>query len=439
MERTLSPEYTTAQDFLYSFIDYERDSKWIYDRQHFDLDRMHNLLVALGNPHEHGWCVHIAGTNGKGSVAAMISNALVAAGLRTGLYTSPHLVSFRERIRVNGSMITSEEIVEGVKRIKPAAQSIPDLTFFEVWTGLAFDHFARVPVDASVIEVGIGGRLDSTNVITPAVSVITSISIDHLGKLGETLTDIAFEKAGIIKHRIPVVSAPQEQPVLRLLEERAKDKSAQFILLGRDVHINTGRDRIDYNGRLWRLGNVYVPLNGFIQCQNAGVALAALETLACNKYPVDSSAARIGIETVQWPGRFQTISTHPEIIVDGACNTGAMFQVTEFLSSRCSRNKTVAVIAMCRDKEVAKVLDILRNAASTFVCTQTINPRAAKAEELAQLSPGTVTVIIEPDPARAVGKATDIAGKEGTVIVTGSLYLVGEIMKLYGKESIEQI
>ena len=439
IEQTPNHDYRAAYNFLYSFVNYERDSKWKYDNCHFDLKRVHELFEALESPHKHGWFVHIAGTNGKGSIAAMIANTLTRTGLRTGLYTSPHLMTLRERIRVDGYMITPGEVVASVGRIRPIVDRFRGLTFFEVWTALAFDYFAYMSVDTSVIEVGMGGRLDTTNVITPAVSVISSISLDHCGKLGTSLAEVAGEKAGIIKPGVPVVSAPQEPEVLKVLEKRARDEGTKIIVTGRDVTCKNISGGINYRGLTWSLDAVSVPLNGSLQLQNAAVALTTLEILASDGCPVEPVTAREGIQTVQWPGRLQTISTNPEIVVDGACNTGAMHKAVEFISARRPRDKTVAVVAICKDKEVSKVLAILGTAASCFVLTQVDNPRAMDVQELAERTPENVNVIIETNIDHALRKAVACVPADGLIIITGSLYLVGEVFRHYGIEKFEKI
>lgn len=434
MAGDISPDsaYRSALAFLYSFVDYERNAWWKYDTGHFNLDRVRSLLAALGNPHEHGWYAHVAGTNGKGSVCAMIASALREAGLTVGLYTSPHLVTFRERIRVNGQIMSRDEVIASVRRIRSAAESITGLTFFDVWTALAFDHFARRGADASVIEVGMGGRLDSTNVITPAVSVITSISMDHRGKLGETPAEIAAEKAGILKLGVPAVSAPQTPDVAAVLEARAAETGSHIVVLGRDVSWERSGDFLCYRGRRWALEPVSVPMPGNFQFENAATALAALETLAESGCPVNSKSAKRGIEHVRWPGRLETIAHRPEIVVDGACNPGAMTVVAEYIASRSPRGDTAAVFAMCRDKEVVDVLSILGSAASRIVFTQVRNPRAMDAAELAAKAPQGVESFIEPNPDDALKRAAGLVGEDGLVLVIGSLYLVGEVFRIYG-------
>lgn len=431
-DNSYDSEYRSALSFLYSFVDYERNARWRYDTGHFNLDRVRLLLAALGNPHHHGWYVHVAGTNGKGSVCTMVASALREAGLTVGLYISPHLVTFRERIRVNGQIMSRDEVIASVRRVRSAAESISGLTFFDVWTVLAFDHFARRGTDASVIEVGMGGRLDSTNVITPALSVITSISMDHRGKLGETPAEIAAEKAGILKKGVPAVSASQTPDVAMVLAARAAETGSDLVVVGRDVEWERDDDLLRFRGRRWTVDRVRVPLAGEFQFENAATAFAALETLDASGHPMAPEIAKRGIERTRWPGRLETIGHRPEIIVDGACNIGAMTVVADHIASRSPREQNAAVVAICRDKDVAEVLAILGGAVARVVFTQVRNPRVMDAAELAAKAPAGVESFIEPDPADALKRAFSLAGENGLVLVTGSLYLVGEVFRMYG-------
>jgi len=431
---SVDPEYRSAFEFLYSFVDYEKNGRWRYDAGHFNLERVRALLETLGNPHQRGWFIHVAGTNGKGSICAMTSSALREAGLSTGMYTSPHLVTFRERIRLNGALMPIEAVVEGVRRIRSAAANMPGLTFFDVWTALAFDYFARKHADAAVIEVGMGGRLDSTNVITPAVSVIASISMDHRGKLGDTLAGIAREKAGIIKPGVPAVVAPQtDQTVVPVFEDRARETGSELIIVGRDIMWGVNADgSLRYRGKIWDIDSVAAPLPGRFQFENAVAAFAALESLASRGYPISPEAAKRGVENTRWHGRLETVAHRPEVIVDGACNIGAMMAVRDYLLSRGTPERTVALVAMCRDKDMRETLEILGEATSRMVFTRVRNPRAMEADGLAGLAPRGAETWIETEPADALRKAVELAGPEGTVIVAGSLYLVGDIFRIYG-------
>ncbi len=440
MEDDLIPGYRDALTFLYSFVDYERMAGWRYSGRTMNLSRMAGILAALGDPHTAGRYIHVGGTNGKGSVAAMTAKALTLAGLSTGLYTSPHLVTFRERIRMNGAMISPEAVIAAVERLHPATALRDDNTFFEVWTALAFDYFAREGANAAVIEVGMGGRLDSTNLIVPAVSVITAIGLDHVGKLGNTTAEIAREKAGIIKPGVPVVSAPQEPAVLVVLERAAADVGAPLYTAGRDFRFEAEGDGITFHGRRWTLPHVRIPLVGAMQHENAAVALAALESAADAGLPVTPEAARAGVETVRWPGRLQTVALRPEIIVDGACNTHAIRAVCDRLREMDTGGKTVALTAMCSDKDAAGVLAMLAECArGGVVCTAVENPRATPADQLAAFVPDSVSVVVEPDIDRAVSRAVSLAGPDGRVIAAGSLYLAGELVKRFAPESVEQL
>src|SRR5512138_76296 len=228
-------QYQAALDYLYSFVDYSLKHSSELAKADFNLDRMRLLMAELENPQDHYPTVHVAGTKGKGSVCALVASGMQAAGLRVGLYTSPHLLDYAERIRIDNAPVPHEALVALVEKIKPVVERVPKLTTFEITTALAFMYFAQEHVDAAVIEVGLGGRLDATNVVFPKVSVITSLSYDHMAVLGNTLAQIAGEKAGIIKPGVPVISAPQKAEALEVLERKAEEHKAPFTLIGRDV------------------------------------------------------------------------------------------------------------------------------------------------------------------------------------------------------------
>jgi len=397
---TLNPVYDNALGFLYGFIDYERSSRWKYDDEHFDLGRVKRLLADLGDPHRRGRFVHIAGTNGKGSVAAFVANTLVRAGYRTGLYTSPHLLTFRERIRIDGVMMSREDVVEGVERIR---------------------------------------GLDTTNVVVPDVSVITPVSMDHIGILGDTLAVIAREKAGIVKPGVPVVSAPQVPEALDVIRDISSGKGSGLTVTGTDTRFGIRDGRLWYEGIGWRLDDIAVPLQGMMQFENAATALTVLETLADAGYRIDSGTAKKGVETVRWPGRLHRVASKPEVLVDGACNSAAMEEVCRYVSGQSPRERTVAVIALCRDKEAGKLLSLASACAARLVLTCVDNPRAMAPGELAALVSTDTAVTVEPTVEKAMREAVLLAGKDGLVIAAGSLYLVGEVLRLYGFESFDRI
>src|SRR5215216_4515327 len=276
------PAYNQALDYLYSFVDYSLKHISELAKAEFNLDRMFALMEELGNPQAKYPIIHVAGTKGKGSVSALCASALQAAGYKTGLYTSPHLLDYTERIQIDGKPISYEQLVNLVEEIKPAVAKIPKLTTFEITTALGFLAFAKQDVNAAVIEVGLGGRLDATNIVTPKVSVITSLSYDHMAVLGSTLAQIAGEKAGIIKQSVPVVSAPQTEEALQVLQRVANEKNCPFVLVGRDVKFERSESSLD--GQEFAVSfhqpavRLMIPLLGAHQIQNAATAYAALQT-----------------------------------------------------------------------------------------------------------------------------------------------------------------
>jgi dihydrofolate synthase / folylpolyglutamate synthase len=430
----IQAEYESAHDFLYGFIDYERGSDWKYNDEHFNLGRVYSLLESIGNPHKKGRFIHITGTNGKGSVASLVASSLSKSGYKTGLYTSPHLLTFRERIQIDGRMISKSEVVHEVNKIKSATEHIEGLTFFDVWTVLALNYFAGSATDISVIEVGLGGRLDSTNVIVPDVSVFTSISMDHRGKLGDTVEKIALEKSGIIKPGVPVVSSPQTDGVMKVLREKAQTCGSDFMESGTDTALTLGDSSIHYSGISWEMDGITIPFEGDFQRENTSVALGILEKLSVKLTKITPENAVSGIADVSWPGRLQTLATDPRIIIDGASNIGAMTVVSEYLRKSRPSGNIVALFGICGDKDTEMLVGILRTAVSHFVFTRADNPRSLFADELMRLYGDDKTDIYEADSIAALKKAASLAGPNGIVIVTGSLYLVGEIYKLYKSE-----
>ncbi|MBI4188745.1 MAG: bifunctional folylpolyglutamate synthase/dihydrofolate synthase, partial [Chloroflexi bacterium] len=321
--------YQQALDYIYSFIDYEREPG-ARDASRYDLRRVEELLARLGNPHLKAKTVHIAGTKGKGSVAAMIASVLTASGYTTGLNTSPHLHVFNERIRVDDRLISDEELVALVAKIKPEVKAVNEkatygkLTTFEVITALAFAYFEQKDTDFRVIEVGLGGRVDATNVVRPDVCVITSISYDHMEVLGNTLTSIATEKAGIIKPNCVVVSSLQAEEAAAVIEQTCRNRQAKLVGVGGDVTWQSlGFDADQQSLRVkGRLGSyeLSIPLLGRHQLDNAATAVAALEVLIEKGFAISGESMAKGLAQVNWPGRLQVLSRHPLLVVDGAHN-----------------------------------------------------------------------------------------------------------------------
>ena len=301
--------YNLALDYLYSYVDYSLKKASELAKADFNLDRMRELMALLGDPQEKYPILHVAGTKGKGSTSALMASALHAAGYKTGLYTSPHLEDYVERIQVDGVPVSHEGLVGLVEQVKAAVAKIPMLTTFEITTAIGFLYFAQQAVDAAVIEVGLGGRLDATNIITPQVSVITSLSYDHTAVLGNTLAQIAGEKAGIIKTGVPVVSSPQKDEALQVLERIASERQAPFTLVGRDVTFEPLSHSLD--GQSLRISEqgqdpvvLDIPLLGTYQVENAATAYAALKT---SNLKIPDSAIQRGFSDVKWPARFQIV------------------------------------------------------------------------------------------------------------------------------------
>ena len=310
--------YNLALDYLYSFVDYSLKHASELAKADFNLDRMRDLMSELGNPQEQYPIIHVAGTKGKGSVSALAASALTAAGYKTGLYTSPHLQDYAERIQMNGQPIPHADLAALVDEIKPAVARVPYLTTFEITTALGFLYFARQGCDAAVIEVGLGGRLDATNIVTPRVSVITSLSLDHTLVLGDTLAKIAGEKAGIIKPGVPVVSSPQKDEALEVLFRIADERGCNFTLVGQDVKFEPLSHSIDGQTlQIWISNppplNLTIPLLGSHQVENAAVAYAALKTSGLN---VSGEAIQRGFESAKWRSRFEIARKEPPIIFE---------------------------------------------------------------------------------------------------------------------------
>ena len=331
----LEAAYDLALDYLYSFVDYSLKHSSELAKAEFNLDRMWALMAALGNPQAKYPIIHIAGTKGKGSVSALCASVLTAAGYKTGLYTSPHLLDYVERIQIYNQPMAHQKLVELVDQVKSAVAGVPKLTTFEITTAIGLLYFAQQEVDAAVVEVGLGGRLDATNVVIPNVSVITSLSYDHMAVLGNTLNQIAGEKAGIIKPGIPVVSASQKDEALQALLRVAKDRNAPFTLVGRDLKFlplqhNLDGQRLElsaFRDRSMPL-EVETPLLGLHQVENAATAYAALKVSGLN---VSDEAVQKGFAEVKWPARFEVVRREPAVVFDAAHNQDSFSRLRQTL------------------------------------------------------------------------------------------------------------
>jgi dihydrofolate synthase / folylpolyglutamate synthase len=400
------------------------------------LDRMSQALALFNHPENQFPSLHIAGTNGKGSTAALLHNILRQAGYRTALYTSPHLESFTERIRIGQEEIAQAEVVSLADEIwqRTAAANVP-LTFFEFITVMAFVYFARNRVDVAVIEVGLGGRLDATNLVTPLVSLITTISKDHEAYLGPDELSIAREKGGIIKPNIPVVCGRMSEPVVKLLREIAQAVDSPAYFLGTAFSFLLKNERLfDYIGIKQNLSDLAVALRGRHQLANAALALAALELLS-KHFPVPEAALRRGLETVRWPGRLEVMSERPLVILDGAHNPEGVHALADELLGLRQGRKIRLLFATMADKEWQLMLATLAKLADEMIFTRVAMERSADPELLAKTIPIPVPNRVIQDSQTALAALLDSAQPDDIVVVAGSLYLLGEVRPLLAKAS----
>ncbi|GKS65583.1 bifunctional folylpolyglutamate synthase/dihydrofolate synthase [Nitrospira sp.] len=397
------------------------------------LDTMRLLLERVGNPERSLRVLHIGGTNGKGSTAAMAAAILQHSGQRVGLYTSPHLVEFRERIRVDGCMITEEQVSALVHRLR--AILAPDLnpTFFEMTTAMAFLHFAESKVDVAVLEVGLGGRFDATNVVPePLACVITTIGLDHQEYLGRTEEAIAFEKGGIIKSGVPLILGRIGRAAEDVLSQIAKNLAAPVSQLGRHFHIEPNEaERLVYRGTTHTIDGLSCGLAGRHQWDNAACALALVEAAARAGIQTNETAVREGLRTVSWEGRLEPIEEYPRVILDGAHNLPAARVLAQYLADYASYHPTSRIIlvwAMMRDKDHRAFIASLQPVVSEIVLTQTGLARSATVDELRSALdtwPGPVWEAVHPMNALAVAKGR--AAPHDLICIAGSLMLVGEV------------
>jgi dihydrofolate synthase/folylpolyglutamate synthase len=395
------------------------------------LHRVERALSLFGHPERSYPAFHIAGTNGKGSTAAMLHRILSVEGYRVALYTSPHVVSFTERIGVGEEQISQEEVVELAELLKGRLKGEGvSLTFFEFVTVLAFIYFARRQVEIAVVEVGLGGRLDATNVVRPRVSVITTISKDHEAYLGSDLLSIAREKGGIIKRKVPLVCGALSPEVSKLLKDMAEANGSASYFLGQNFSfVVKDRDLFDYRGLGWHLADLSLALRGRHQRRNAALALSALE-IAAEDFPVSEQAVRQGLATVFWPGRFEIVSRRPTVILDGAHNGEGVKALVEEIKNFQGSKKVALIFAAMEDKDWAAMLGELAGVASEVVVTRVPMERSADPRKLVKAVPESIPSKIIEQPVDALNQVLRAARTDETVLVTGSLYLLGELRPL---------
>lgn len=414
---------------------YSETLHYIYNLRGGEIDlrlgRVERALALFGHPEKRYQAFHIAGTNGKGSTAAMLHRILSRQGYRAALYTSPHVSSFTERIRVGDEEISQEEVVELAELVnRQTARANVALTFFEFVTVMAFIYFARRAAQVAVVEVGLGGRLDATNLVVPRVSMITTISRDHEAYLGSDLLSIAREKGGIIKKGVPVVCGSLVPQVGELLRGIARANGSASYVLGQDFSFALRENGLfDYSGLQWRLTDLSVALRGRYQRANAALALAALE-IAAGDFPVSEASVREGLRAVRWPGRFEVILERPAVILDGAHNGEGVRALVGEMRRLLGANKARLLFAAMADKDWPLMLGELSAVASEVVLTRVSMERSADPKDLACAVPADLPHTIIDRPADAVRFLLEKASQDDLILIAGSLYLLGEVRPL---------
>jgi dihydrofolate synthase/folylpolyglutamate synthase len=416
-----SPSFQEALGYLYDLQKYGIK---------FGLSSTAKLLERLGNPHLHLKAVHIAGTNGKGSTSAMISSILVRAGYRVGLYTSPHLVRFNERYRINDQDVGNVELLESFRRVRALVDDREPPTFFEMTTAMALTLFAEERVDWAVLEVGMGGRLDATNVILPQVTVITNISLEHQEFLGPTITAITREKAGIIKRKVPLVTAVTQPAALAVIKACCLRQEAPWYRVGQHLRVRAqGARRFSYHGLDWHLRDLRIPLSGRHQLVNAASALGALELLARQgNSGLSPDQIREGLIRTRWPGRLEWLSRNPPILLDGAHNLSGAMVLKRALQEEFTYDRLILVLGIMADKDLRGMIATLAPLAEHVILTRPRYERAAAPEALLEAGRSfreRMEVIERAEG--ALTRARELARPGDLVVVTGSLYFIGEV------------
>ncbi|MHC4114451.1 MAG: bifunctional folylpolyglutamate synthase/dihydrofolate synthase [Planctomycetota bacterium] len=433
-------KYEEAIKYLFERTDYEQEKRVRYNVTTFNLERMGKLLRLLGNPHKKIPTVHIAGTKGKGSTATMLARMLEANGYRVGLYTSPHVMHLHERIAVNSRMIGESQMLGLLNRAHAAVEKLSKVeppTFFEIMTALAFMHFADLNVDISVIETGLGGRLDSTNVITPEVVGITSLSFDHQQQLGNTIESIAKEKAGIFKQGIPIVTVKQSPEAMGVLKSQALAVNAPLSVTGTDIDFSyrfeTSRvegphTRICLTTPTSKFEHLRVPMHGRHQAINCSLALALLDKLKEKGYRIDCEKAAEGLKGVSLQGRMEIICEDPRILIDAAHNAASIKALIQAIGQNIPYDSMIVIFGCNQDKDVEGMLQMLQYGADKVIFTRSASAKAMSPDELMSMYIEICDKMCQS--ASSLGEALQLAksaiSKEDLICITGSFYLIGQ-------------
>jgi len=460
--------YSQAICYLESFINYEKIASYPY-KSSLKLERFRDYLSRIGNPQRHLRCINVAGTKGKGSTCAFIAYILNRSGFKAGLYTSPHLSDFRERIRILPvplqnkrvdtfaastppginlqanrridfeGMISKRELSGLISSLRPSIDKynkksrLGALSFFEVYTAVAFCYFKDKKVDFAVLETGLGGRLDATNTVEPLVSVITSISYEHTQKLGNTLAQIAAEKAGIIKAvqgGLPVISAPQVKEVLAVIKKKCVDVNASLFSVGKDIKFRQIKSRAEIKGLLGTYKGIKLNLSGRHQLINAASAVGAVESLKLRGFKIPPESIKSGLKNTLWPGRCEAVSEDPLVVLDGAQNIASMKALKAALGENFPYRRLILVLGVSKDKDIAGICREVSGAADEVITTQSKNPRAYPAKKLAAYFRGKKAVPVT-GVREAAKLALRIAQKDDLIVFTGSLFVVGEAREFF--------
>jgi len=442
-------QYQQALDYIYSFIDYSLTRNLRYSVEKFNLDRMKQFLQLIGNPQANYKSIHVAGTKGKGSTCAMLTSILANGGYRTGFYSSPHMIDFTERIRVGNQRISKQRLVKLVDWIRPYVQRIPELTTFEIITAIAFKYFSDEKVQIALVEVGMGGRLDATNVILPVLSVVTPISHDHMKILGTTIEKISEEKAGIIKIKVPLVIASQKKIARKVLIETAIKNNAPVFDSEQLIRLENTEKSLD--GQSFRVQKIiedyfidrkiiprikgkefYIPLIGEHQLSNAKTALVSILLLNDLGFKITVDQIVKGFRKTNWQGRFECISKKPLIFIDGAHNRDSFRKFNTTLQEYFEGLQKILIFGASEDKEVEFMLKIIRKTVDKVILTRTEHPRAMEVGELKKV---TEKLKIKSIYSESVEDSLQIALKltnEDTVIIAaGSIFIAGAIKRIW--------
>jgi len=436
--------YSQAEDYLNSFVNYEQIPGITYASSDYSLRHVEELLNRMGDPQLTARTIHIAGTKGKGSVAVMIAQVLSDSGYKAGLYTSPHLHTLRERISVDGSLISEAEFAAAMAEIKPFIESMRldtsfrQLTYFEALTALTFAYFRKKQVDVQVLEVGLGGRLDATNVARPVVCIITPISLDHTQILGNSLEEIAREKAGVIKPGCWVVLSPQPVEAAPVINDSCREKEANVVRVGKDVTwYKTDGDLHHQSLAIEGTTSTYqvnIPLLGDFQLENAATAVAALEILAAGGFTISATDITQGLARVKWPGRFHILRENPIVLVDGAHNVASMRGLVSNIDKYFNYKRVFLVFGTSCDKDIPGIINELVALSPQIIVTQTEHSRAAPLSTLtAEFTRRGIEPEIRETVTEAISRALSLADRTDIICVTGSLFVVAEALDYFSR------